>query len=76
MVIQTYLPFSVIDSRLRRASYRLLEVRDLSTPTPTLHSPLSRPTTETTAVVGQIIPLTHRAFWSDYFPGETCDVVD
>ena len=30
----------------------------------------------TGGVVGQIIPLTHRAFWSDYFPGETCDVVD
>ena len=29
-----------------------------------------------TAVVGQIIPLTHRAFWSDYLPGETTDVVD
>ena len=27
-------------------------------------------------VVGQIIPLTHRAFWSDYLLGETTDVVD
>ena len=27
-------------------------------------------------VVGQIIPLTHRAFWSDYLLGETTDVVE
>ena len=28
------------------------------------------------SVVEQIIPLTHRAFWSDYLPGETTDVVE
>ena len=28
------------------------------------------------AVVGHILPLTHRAIWSDYLPGETSDVVD
>ena len=34
-----------------------------------------RPTLEA-GVVGQIIPLTHRAFWSDYLLGETTDVVE